>query len=200
LSCVKKYLSLIEAGPIDHTILKSVYSAWTFNFINNKLKDFIFKFTNNYLGLNIRIVHFTDRIERGCTFCTLKQIRDTPDETFFHLFYSCDVTKKILEKFFNTYFTDLGLDAVQKQKFWFGVATLPVHVTDKNMLMLSIFFIQSQIWESKLRGKLPSYNSINIELKRFIWEATLANKNFCTGDNAFLLSRNWHTLSQDVLH
>jgi hypothetical protein len=108
------------------------------------------------------------------------------------------VTNNILVRLYNEFFGDLGDDPLKKKKFWFGI--IPPEIIDKVLASLAVFFVQQQIWRYKLRGKLPSYNNIVIEMKMFIYGISKLNKNLITGDNHFSLSRNWHLLSQDVLH
>jgi hypothetical protein len=158
----KKYFALIDLPVPEEAQLKILYSVWGQNFLPNKFRDFIFKFTNNLLGLNIRTVHFTDRVNRSCTFCTVAGTNNPHEETFLHLFYDCIHTKKILVKFYNKFLLDLGLDNMRLRALWFG--TVPVQVRDKIFLLVLILYLQFEIWEYKLKGRLPNYNKIEYDV------------------------------------
>jgi hypothetical protein len=85
---VKKYLSLVDLPYAENcTQIRLLYESWGYDYLDNKFQDFLFKFSNNLLGLNVRTVHFTERINRGCTFYELRGVQNPPDETFVHLFF-----------------------------------------------------------------------------------------------------------------
>jgi hypothetical protein len=175
-----------------------LYTLWCNTWLPNKYRDFIFKFTNNMLGLNTRIAHFTDRTDRRCTFCVLTGKAVSPDETFPHLFYDCDSTSQILNKFYTKYFLDLGLGPDSIKLLWFG--SVPHTVRDKIFLSLAVLYIQYQVWDSKLGGRVPNFNKINYELIHFLCGLTKLSKNVCTFDNSFILSRDWLLLAGHGIH
>jgi hypothetical protein len=198
LGVVKNFLALTGIGLIDESDLKNLYSCWSFGYIPNRFRDFLFKFTNNLLGLNVRTVHFTERVDRGCTFCTMTNKPVRHDETFLHFFYECDVTRAILESFLTKYFNDFGGGVMLVKKLWFGIP--PPQVKDKTLLILSVLFIQSQIWEAKLKGRKPSFLRIKHELLCFLGRVYTLNKKIFNNDPSFFISRNWFTLSSHGLH
>ena len=59
---------------------------------------------NNILGLNVRLSHFVNNQQRGCTFCSLNNVGNLPDETFSHLFYDCETTKSWHLQFLREHF------------------------------------------------------------------------------------------------
>ena len=83
------FFTLIQLDIPDASTIGNFLSLWNLSFIPNKLRDFIFKFYNNRLGINTRTSHFGSNT-RNCTFCT---ILGTPsrDESFIHLFLECEV-------------------------------------------------------------------------------------------------------------
>jgi Reverse transcriptase (RNA-dependent DNA polymerase) len=185
----KKYVELTGIDHVDEPQFKVLYSCWGENALQNRLREFAFKFTNNILGLNTRTVHFTDRTDRSCTFCSLKNKRQPDDETFLHLFFSCEQTENIRERFYQKFFNDLGAGAVIRKKLWFGF--IPHGVRDKNLLLISILFIQHQIWEAKLKSRIPTYNRIELEFFAFITGIYKLKRVFFSNDPTFALSRNW---------
>ena len=81
------FFQLIGIEIPTRATVSNFVGIWNLSFIPNKLRDFIFKFYNNKLGLNTRTSHFGGDT-RACTFCSLLK-RDDTDETFAHLFYDC---------------------------------------------------------------------------------------------------------------
>jgi hypothetical protein len=53
--------------------LKSILGFWNFSGQSNTMREFIFKYFNNQLGLNTRVSHFVANHSRNCTFCVLKR-------------------------------------------------------------------------------------------------------------------------------
>ncbi len=98
-------------------IYGSIISAWAKNAISNRFRTFLFKFYNNILGLNTRVSHFDNNVNRKCTLCTINQHSlfiytnpgtvpvPVPDETFRHLFLDCPLTKDLHSDFINEFFT-----------------------------------------------------------------------------------------------
>jgi hypothetical protein len=50
--------------------LEKLNCEWAVPVYPMRMRDFIFKFRSNLLGLNTRVSHFNQNISRGCTFCT----------------------------------------------------------------------------------------------------------------------------------
>jgi hypothetical protein len=198
LKPVKTFLNLTDITGTFWVDIKRLYCSWYLNFLPNKFKDFIFKFTNNLLGINVRVAHFANGANRNCTFCTLTVSPNIPDETFSHLFFDCTTTSVILEKFYNFYFSDLGLEPRVKKNIWFGL--VPQIVRDKQLLVIASLFIQFNIWQAKLKGKLPSFGKINLELLSFLRFTIDRRPTICTNDDSYRLSRNWTELRRDGFH
>jgi hypothetical protein len=107
---VKTFYRLIDVPIPDPDVIIQTNQQWSCNFYPNKVRDFIFKFYNNQLGLNIRVAHFNRDVERGCTFCRITNRLPVPDENFEHIFFSCDSTSSVRLNFIRTYLFDLNLD------------------------------------------------------------------------------------------
>jgi hypothetical protein len=85
-----------------------------------KVRDFIYKFRNNILGINTRVSHFANNVSRRCTFCALANERNIVDETFSHLFYECLHTNKTIKAFLQKYMNGYGpLTDTDLRKFLF---------------------------------------------------------------------------------
>ena len=66
------------------------------NYIPERLKNFIFKFTQNRLKLGAQLSHFT-QVERNCIHCTTLFNLTNP-ETCSHVFFECEFYKDLFTK------------------------------------------------------------------------------------------------------
>jgi Reverse transcriptase (RNA-dependent DNA polymerase) len=198
LTTVKKFFGLIGLPIAEENQLAQLYQIWALHFLPNKFRDFVFKFTNNILGLNVRVVHFTERNDRGCTFCAYNKVQNPPDEVFRHLFYDCNSTQVVLRKFYNKFFQDLGLGAEGQRNLWFGIA--PPQVKDKTLLSITVLYIQYLVWDAKLKTRSPNFARINLELSLFLRFTVGIKKDLINNDPSYSLSRNFTQLSGDGLH
>ena len=101
----KTYRKLIGCDNILETRLNGMHKMWTFHFLSARTKDFLFKFYNNLLGTNQRVNKFNKTICPSCTFCSLECNLPSPLETFTHIFYDCPSVQKVLNAFFDKFFT-----------------------------------------------------------------------------------------------
>jgi hypothetical protein len=69
---VKTFFRLIELPVPEEKSLHTLNNEWAINSYPVKLREFIFKFRSNVLGLNTRVSHFNRNVNRGCTFCTIE--------------------------------------------------------------------------------------------------------------------------------
>jgi hypothetical protein len=197
LQSVKTFLRITGLNVAENTKLTELYSFWSFSNLNNRLRDFSFKFVNNLLGINTRISHFVGNATRSCSFCNLTK-PDPPDETFLHLFYQCETVASTRNKFFEKFFLDFNGDAFDKREIWFGI--VPSTVRDKLLFLVTVFLFQHAIWEAKLKKKLPSYQIIEKNTMFEMITMLKLNPTLCTGDINFNLSRNWPQFVQHGYH
>jgi hypothetical protein len=102
---VTTFINLTQTGPIaEENLIKSLLGYWNFSGQSNPMREFIFKFLYNQLGLNCRVAHFVAGHGRPCTLCTIAQRNNPSDETFLHLFYDCPTTTTLREKLANKHF------------------------------------------------------------------------------------------------
>jgi hypothetical protein len=67
----KTFFRLIELPIPMETELYKLNSEWSTCVYPVKLREFIFKFHPNVLGLNTCVSHFNRNVNRSCTFCTI---------------------------------------------------------------------------------------------------------------------------------
>ena len=155
----------------------------------------MFKSCSNLLGLNTRVAHFVPNLARSCTFCTVLNRVNAPDETFVHIFFDCQTTSNWLRSLELQFFNDIPLTSVnERKKFWF-YGLLPNNHFDP-FILLAIWCIKFVIWENKLRKKIPSLNSLKVEffvkMQKMLSVSSKVRNVRDVSD--FLLCRNWGNL------
>jgi hypothetical protein len=127
----------------------------------NKLKEFIFKFQNNLLGLNTRVNKFNNLVSEGCTFCELRKSYPVPRETFLHLFFDCPETDTTLCHFENQLLNDITMvNPEARRKFWFYGCNDDISESDKiKFLQVTASIVMCYIWECKLKKCVQSFAS-----------------------------------------
>ena len=153
LTSVVSFFKLADILIPDLTTLSSTLSLWNLHFLPNKFREFIFKFFNNKLGLNVRLSHFTNTY-RYCTFCVLEG-RPSTDENFIHLFFYCPTVSNIHDTIDNTCLGERFIDVRSSKQRWLGFQTLNPNNTFKRLIHLAIQYF---IWDSKLCNKIPNAN------------------------------------------
>jgi hypothetical protein len=148
--------------------LEKIVGLWNQTFFPNKLREFIYKFNNNILGLNVRVSHFNQNISRSCTFCRLQNVPvpvPTPDETFIHLFFSCTATNSVLTNIKNRLFPEINLQTVNEAKYFYFCGLNPLTKKIDNLfLQVLTKVIMYSIWESKLSKQLPSIMKVTNDI------------------------------------
>ena len=133
LTNIITFFQLIGIEIPPRTTVSNFVGIWNLSFIPNKLRDFIFKFYNNKLGLNTRTSHFGGDT-RACTFCFLLK-RDDTDETFAHLFYDCPAVEQIHSSIDRNLFNFILETTSDKKARWFGC-----NFMETENLFLRLFF------------------------------------------------------------
>jgi hypothetical protein len=166
-------------------------SLWGVRGLLNRTRTFFFKYFNNILGLNVRLSHFVNNQQRGCTFCTLNNLGTVPDETFSHLFYDCITTRNWQENFLREHLPENFFNNDVEKRLFFITGynnRYPMNL----LLTTAVLLFQYCIWEAKLKKKIPSFHTLNEEFldlcRKFIWSNSVAH-NCCTSNN-FPLRRN----------
>jgi hypothetical protein len=146
----------------------SVISLWNAQGLTNRSKVFLFKFFNNILGINTRLSHFVPNHSRGCTFCTLNGKIPVPDETFSHIFLECGTVRSWHNAFLAEYFPVNYVGNEQERKNIFFLGRVHEPDSDNYFISFTILLFQFHIWEQKLRKKLPSFHTLNMNLRESV--------------------------------
>jgi hypothetical protein len=157
------FFNLLNMQKPVNTVLRILNGQWATNCYPVSLREFIFKFRNNILGLNTRVSHFNNNVNRGCTFCAKTTVpvpvRAIPDESFVHLFFDCVNTKRVIDNFFIRYL-DHDLRDVEGQKKLLFTGMGP-DFTEPNFFILTIMSIAMHyIWQCKLQKNMPSLEGL----------------------------------------
>jgi hypothetical protein len=193
---IKTFFRLISLDIPPDPDLLIINAEWNRSYYPPKIRDFIFKFNSNILGLNTRVSHFNANVDRACTFCKIAQknlIGPIMEETFEHLFFSCPHTNKVLNTFFAEFLHDLNLNLDTEKKSFLFTGINPITNSNENCFLSSIAkLICYYIWDCKLKKTVPSVQSLtndvfyNLENMR---KANSAISNAMTLN--LLLCRNW---------
>jgi exonuclease III len=188
----KKFLNLCGNLQLELVQAEKILGLWNSNFMQNKFREFIFKYRSNLLGLNVRVNHFNRDTPRGCTFCFIQRKIPVQDETFSHLFFDCNHTKTLRGQMLN-YIIDDGIvltDLEKRKLFLLGI----YGNEDFNLFTaVAMHWLNYCIWDAKLRKHLISFSSI---LNNFYFGMdqmlTVSSKLRVSKTNCFLkIARNW---------
>ena len=140
--------------------------------------NFLFKFRNNILGLNIRVSKFILGHNAECTLCLLGgEPAPRQAETFVHFFFECVYSERYRIMVLARYFPEIaGLGTDEKKNFWFnGLMNV---VSDKRNLFISnvVSIFNYSIWELKLQKNLLPVNTFHENLKFSIRKLLKFNK------------------------
>jgi exonuclease III len=175
LTKTKTFFRLIGCDIFEEKMLEEFNSEWGANYYPPKIKDFIFKFRNNLLGINTRVAHFNANIDRSCTFCRITNQNILHEETFVHLFFECSVTKKVLNSFVRKFlFDNLTTDDKYKKFVFTGMNGETDNIDNRLLRALSVHF-NFYIWECKLQKKQPVAESLYNDIFFYIENMRKAN-------------------------
>jgi hypothetical protein len=105
LKPVKTYMRLTDL-LIEPERLGNIFGSWNLSFCSNKFREFMFKYLNSSLPVNVRLAHFVANQSRNCHFCTINRIGQPPEETFMHIFFECGTVQQIHNWFWINYFNE----------------------------------------------------------------------------------------------
>ena len=194
---VKTYFRLLEIPQIEDDNLKRLLSIWNMNAMQNKFREFCFKFTNNQLGLNSRVAHFVGNHDPGCTFCTFGGLRPVPLETFSHLFYDCVYTSRTLDGIKNILFPDLQFaNDTQKKNFWFCGVVPTIGDNSNLFILIAVLCILYLVWETKLKKNTLAVGKICNEFFYIITRMLKCNSRLEYDKNTLnlVISREWNEI------
>ena len=136
---------------------KILNSLWGLPFFDNRSKVFFFKLHNNQLGVNSRVAHFVRGHNSNCTFCTLNNNNEDNPESIAHLFFDCEYTENLLERFFSIVF-NVPSRMVTRSEYFVGFNTQ--NENNNKVLLIITAIVKQYIWDCKLRFNTPSIDNL----------------------------------------
>jgi hypothetical protein len=136
----------IPGLPVSLDMLDNnkVLELWNCNFVENRQRDFMYKYVSNRLSLNARLEHFNNAVNGSCTICVINGANPAPRESFSHLFYDCEYTNDIRNKVDRDFWPEIRLNGDLRKIFWLcRITGEPVQEGAHNLfLQMSIMCVQ----------------------------------------------------------
>jgi hypothetical protein len=189
----KTFFRLIGVADPEENVCEILNAQWAINCYPVNLREFSFKLRNNILGINTRVSHFNNNVDRACTFCRITERNNVqlPDESFIHIFFECKSTKRVLDIFFTQYLDWDILDRNGMKRLLF--TGMDPEMSTPNFFLLTVMTtVLFYVWQCKLQKKVPTLESLLNDLF-FTAENILKASNIMVNDmNLNLpLCRNW---------
>ncbi len=148
LQTLQSFCNIVSVPIPLAPIAKNFLSGWNRHFIDNNLRDFIFRCRNNVLRTGDRLSHILSNYNDTCYLCRNLAVNTVNRETFVHFFRKCHVTSELILRF-NKHFkltwnvVNLNFDKL----YWFGdiIGTLDI----QTLLLYDIF--RYQLWSMRQR-------------------------------------------------
>ncbi len=165
---------------IDEPIIKCGMLLWKIQEVDTDFRQFMFKWNQGMIQGNTVISHFGD-VDRKCTFCKIKKIREQElelnrtlstqeiealqviDESRPHIYWECTTVQSVIQ----TVHTEIwGINNVSKKEYLMGK---DLGILEVSMVYMMInMYIKHKIWKYKLAGILPNTGLITRDVKYWI--------------------------------
>jgi hypothetical protein len=157
---VKTFLRAIEEDCPSFARLRALFSNWNVSFLNSSIREFIFKYYNNILGINSRVAHFNVDVNSGCTFCSITNNRPVPKETIQHLFFYCPSTYEIICTFFDRYIAN-----TTNNKCNYFLSNISSNEQVNNVVTIVWDIFRYVVWQFKLQKRVPVFSIFDDEIQ-----------------------------------
>jgi hypothetical protein len=164
--------NLINIDIPDPVVVTRLRGYWNSSHLNVELKNFALNLFRNSLPVRARLYNrYNDaQLDQSCNLCRLDSNVNGPAhrETFCHLFWDCEYSTKIYEKFCEKY--DIVNDPTTlKQRLFFGIKNGKFN----NVIMLQSLLLLHEIWRARNRNKRLSFVTVD---RNMLWEYTAIAK------------------------
>jgi hypothetical protein len=170
LRIVTTFMELTNTINQSERALKRCLGSWNHVYFDNNIREFLFKFRNNQLGLNNRINAFDPTHDPRCNFCKIRDNTTRTRDSFIHLFYQCQTTNSLLRHLLNLFepVPDMNTNMFYNM-YWYGC--YDENPTWEFTLNIVFDVFRFLVFKHKLRRKIPNSLQFINELK-FILEIT----------------------------
>jgi hypothetical protein len=153
LTSLRSFCDIVDLPLPDTVTVEHFLSSWNVSFLDNNIREFIFKCRYNLLKTNDRLSHFLPSIDQSCFLCKCVNNSFRHRESFSHFFRKCPVMSHLILRVSAALnITVLNNNAVFDQIYWFGNID---GTLDKNMLLVYDVF-RYHAWTSKMQKIFPS--------------------------------------------
>jgi hypothetical protein len=136
---------------------KKIGQHFSLRMYSNALRTFLFKLYHNLLTTNTVLSHIVRGNSRNCTFCDLLGDQDITDETTLHLFYDCDHSTNLTQRFFAE-ITGGQVQTVSRHEM-FCCFSRHGDIRD-HLLNCAAKILLFYLWECKLRKGLGIFENL----------------------------------------
>jgi hypothetical protein len=152
LCTVRTFAEITGTVIPDPTILTYFLSSWNQHYLENNLRDFIFKCRNNLLRTSDRLSHILKNIDDRCFLCKGANLPAPARESFFHFFKDCPITSLLILGFNKRFKISWNKDRFNfSDAYWYG--NIDGELEKPTLLMYDVF--RFHLWNFKLRKQFP---------------------------------------------
>jgi hypothetical protein len=95
LNTFKTFIKVCGLEKPSKKTIQLNWGEWNRNYFQNRCREFLYKFRNNILGLNLRVSKFVQGVDAECSLCSVSSNqRPIQAESFVHVFFDCPVSDK----------------------------------------------------------------------------------------------------------
>jgi hypothetical protein len=130
-------------------------SLWDTGFFSNHMRTFFFKLHNNTLGYNVAVAYFVRGHSPLCTFCSIVENIQGPNETPLHLFYECAPVMNLIDNFFKHLTQDDNFE-ISCREFFSTFTRRELSFAKNKVLTYCSKILIFYIWMCRNRETLPN--------------------------------------------
>ena len=161
------------------TSLKFCLGLWNNSCLSNDFRNFLFHLRNNSLPLNNRLNAFDQDVSPSCSFCRIIDRETAPRDSFYHFFFRCPVTNRLLRGWAELMEPVPDTESPEFANFyWFGVSG---EDTQSRFLPLIPDLFKYCLWKFKLKRKIPNLNVLLNEFEFLLEIFTTASRQLRNG-------------------
>jgi hypothetical protein len=179
LRVVRTFFGLLQVPVPDPAVIKKLYGIWTWQFLSNRLRFFVFQFYNNSLGTKTRIAaryrNAGNILDQRCTFCLKSGSLVPMREDFIHIFYDCPYVTPLVERAYDVYFKH-RLDDDQKKLCYLTGTVETYQKYDGFFNVLTSVLVNYTVWQWKLKNMLPSIATLTNEVDYLFYSICYTSK------------------------
>jgi hypothetical protein len=153
VSSLQVFCDITELHIPDNTIVEHFLGSWNVTFLDNNIREFIYKCRYNLIKTNDRLSHILPSLDQTCFLCKCVNSNQPHRESFSHFFRKCPVMSNLILRVSALLRINLrNENANFDQTYWFGNID---GTLDKNILLVYDVF-RFHVWTSKSQRIFPT--------------------------------------------